>query len=57
VLEALRTARQQNGKQSPHNFLATLLPRRLAKEIADTSDYAGTLAARRKKNCESWQRK
>ena len=43
VLEALRTARQQNGKQSPHNFLATLLPRRLAKEIADTSDYAGTL--------------
>jgi predicted Rossmann fold flavoprotein len=43
VLEALRTARQHNGKQSPHNFLATLLPRRLAKEIADTSDYAGTL--------------
>jgi predicted Rossmann fold flavoprotein len=43
VLEALRIARQQNGKQSPHNFLATLLPRRLAKEIADTSDYAGTL--------------
>ena len=43
VLDALRTARQQNGKQSPHNFLATLLPRRLAKEIADTSDYAGTL--------------
>lgn len=43
LLEALRAARQQNGKQSPHNFLATLLPRRLAKEIADTSDYAGTL--------------
>jgi len=43
VLEALRTARQQNGKLSPHNFLATLLPRRLAKEIADISDYAGTL--------------
>jgi predicted Rossmann fold flavoprotein len=43
LLEALRTARQQNGKQSPHNFLGTLLPRRLAKEIADTSDYAGTL--------------
>ena len=43
VLEALRAARQQNGKQSPHNFLGTLLPRRLAKEIADTSDYAGTL--------------
>ena len=43
VLEALRNARQQNGKQSPHNFLGTLLPRRLAKEIADTSEYAGTL--------------
>jgi predicted Rossmann fold flavoprotein len=43
VLEALRAARQQNGRQSPHNFLATQLPRRLAKEIADTSDYAGTL--------------
>jgi len=44
VMEALRAARQQNGKQSPHNFLGTLLPRRLAKEIADTPDYAGTLA-------------
>jgi len=43
VLEALRAARQQNGKQSPHNFIATLLPRRLAKEIADNSNYAGTL--------------
>ena len=47
VLAALRIARQQNGKQSPHNFLATLLPRRLAKEIADTSDYAGTLGDQR----------
>jgi predicted Rossmann fold flavoprotein len=43
VLETLRDARRHSGKQSPHNFLATLLPRRLAKEIADTSDYAGTL--------------
>jgi predicted Rossmann fold flavoprotein len=43
VLEALRAARQQNGKQSAHTFLATLLPRRLAKEIADTDDYAGAL--------------
>jgi len=43
LLQALRDARQHSGKQSPHNFLATLLPRRLAKEIADTSDYAGTL--------------
>ncbi len=44
VLKALRDARQHSGKQSPHNFLATLLPRRLAKEIADTSDYAGEYA-------------
>ena len=39
----LRAARQESGKLSPHNFLSTLLPRRLAKEIADTCDYAGTL--------------
>jgi len=43
VLEALRAARQQNGKQVPHTFLATLLPRRLAKAIADTPDYEGAL--------------
>jgi predicted Rossmann fold flavoprotein len=43
VLEALRDARQDNGKQAAHTFLATLLPRRLAKDIADTSDYAGSL--------------
>ena len=43
VLEALRAARQQNGKQAPHTFLATLLPRRLAKAIADTPDYEGAL--------------
>ena len=43
VLEALRAARQQNGKQAPHTFLATLLPRRLAKAIADTPDYEGPL--------------
>jgi len=42
ALEALRDARQQNGKQSASTFLASLLPRRLAKEIADT-DYAGAL--------------
>ena len=52
VLDALRAARQQNGKQSPHNFLAGLLPRRLAKEIADTSDYAGTLGAQRQENLQ-----
>jgi hypothetical protein len=43
VLEALRAARQSNGKQAAHTFLATLLPRRLAKEVADTTDYAGAL--------------
>jgi hypothetical protein len=43
ALEALRAARQQNGKQSASSFLASLLPRRLAKDIADTSDYAGAL--------------
>ena len=43
MLEALRAARQQNGKQSPHNFLSTLLPRRLAKAIADLPDAEGPL--------------
>jgi predicted Rossmann fold flavoprotein len=43
MLAALRDARQQNGKQSAHNFLAGLIPRRLAKDIADTSEYAGAL--------------
>jgi predicted Rossmann fold flavoprotein len=43
LLAALREARQYSGKQSAHNFLATLLPRRLARDIADTIDYAGAL--------------
>jgi predicted Rossmann fold flavoprotein len=43
VLDALRAARHENGKQSPHTFLANLLPRRLAKAIADTPDYEGAL--------------
>jgi hypothetical protein len=43
MLAALREARQLNGKQTAHNFLAGLIPRRLAKDIADTSDYAGAL--------------
>jgi predicted Rossmann fold flavoprotein len=43
MLAALREARQQNGKQTAHNFLAGLIPRRLAKDLADTSDYAGPL--------------
>ena len=43
ALQVLREARQNNGKQSPHTFLATLLPRRLAKVLADTPDYEGPL--------------
>ena len=34
---ALRAARQQTGRQSVHNFLSTLLPRRLAKMIGDAA--------------------
>lgn len=43
AFEALTTARQQNGRQAAHTFLATLLPRRLAQAIADTPAYQGTL--------------
>jgi predicted Rossmann fold flavoprotein len=43
MLDLLRAARQTQGKLSAHNFLAQYLPRRLAKELADTSDYAGAL--------------
>jgi predicted Rossmann fold flavoprotein len=43
ALEALRAARQQSGKQSAHTFLATVLPRRLAKAIADVPTYEGAL--------------
>ena len=42
--ELLRAAKAENGKQAPHNFLATLLPRRLAKEIADAQNCTGKLA-------------
>ncbi|MEY4966307.1 MAG: hypothetical protein RL274_1890 [Pseudomonadota bacterium] len=45
ALEALRSARQQNGKQSPHTYLSTLLPRRLAKAIADLLDDEGPLGS------------
>jgi predicted Rossmann fold flavoprotein len=44
LFHALRIARAQNGKQATHNFLATLLPRRLAKEIVDAEHCAGNLA-------------
>ena len=43
ALEALRAARQESGKQSAHTYLATILPRRLAKAIADVPAYEGTL--------------
>jgi predicted Rossmann fold flavoprotein len=43
VLAALRAARQNNGRQAVHNFLATLLPRRLAVMIADAPEFSGTL--------------
>jgi predicted Rossmann fold flavoprotein len=36
AMAVLRAARQSNGRQSPRTFLATLLPRRLAIEIAET---------------------
>jgi len=41
MLEALRAARQGNGRQAVHTFLATLLPRRLAVLLAEGFD--GTL--------------
>ena len=43
ALELLRGARQQNGRQSVLTVLATMLPRRLARMIADTPAYAGAL--------------
>ncbi len=43
AFEILRAARHANGKQSAHTFLATALPRRLAKLLADAPPYDGTL--------------
>jgi len=40
----LRAARTQNGRQEIHNVLATLLPRRLAKDIVDAQHCTGILA-------------
>jgi predicted Rossmann fold flavoprotein len=40
----LQAARAQNGRQAAHTFLATLLPRRLAKDIADAEGCTGNLA-------------
>ena len=44
LFAALQAAKAQNGKQAVHTFLADLLPRRLAKEIADTQNCTGNLA-------------
>jgi predicted Rossmann fold flavoprotein len=41
---ALQAAKKQNGKQAPHTFLGGLLPRRLAKDIADAQNCTGNLA-------------
>ncbi len=40
----LRAARAEHGKQEPQTFLATLLPRRLAKDIVDAHGCTGNLA-------------
>jgi predicted Rossmann fold flavoprotein len=44
VFALLQAARAQNGRQQVHTFLATLLPRRLAKDIADAQHSAANLA-------------
>jgi predicted Rossmann fold flavoprotein len=43
MLALLRESRAENGKQSAHTVLGHHLPRRLAKDLADTSDHAGPL--------------
>jgi len=44
LFAVLQAAKAQNGKQAVHTFLADLLPRRLAKEIAETQGCTGNLA-------------
>jgi len=44
VFAFLQAARAQNGRQQVQTFLATLLPRRLAKDIADAQHCTGNLA-------------
>ncbi|MGZ5921386.1 MAG: NAD(P)/FAD-dependent oxidoreductase, partial [Rhizomicrobium sp.] len=44
LFAALQTAKRQNGRQAPHTFLAALLPRRLAKDIAGAEIFPGNLA-------------
>jgi predicted Rossmann fold flavoprotein len=43
LFDVLRAAKATHGKQATHTFLATLLPRRLAKEMADTLNCEGNL--------------
>jgi predicted Rossmann fold flavoprotein len=43
MLAALRAARAEHGKPTAHTFLGHHLPRRLAKDLADTSDYTGPI--------------
>jgi predicted Rossmann fold flavoprotein len=51
---ALRDARKANGKQAPHNFLGQMLPRRLAKAIADEHPVSGNLADMTDKAMRAW---
>ena len=44
LFAVLQAARQQNGRQAAHSFLAMFLPRRLAKEIATAQGCSGNLA-------------
>ena len=44
LFAALQAAKRQNGRQAPHTFLAGLLPRRLAKDIAEAEIFSGNLA-------------
>ena len=44
LFAALQAAKSQNGKQAVHTFLATLLPRRLANDIAEAQQCSGNLA-------------
>lgn len=44
VFEALREARQSNGRQALQTALSTLLPKRLAQHVAEQSGLSGNLA-------------
>jgi predicted Rossmann fold flavoprotein len=44
LFAALQAAKAQNGKQAVHSFLADLLPRRLAKDIAEAQGCTGNVA-------------